>query len=45
MASIDIALREGDLRGAGGWVGNVLFMLAGVLMLRYGRKSLPQASA
>lgn len=45
MASIDIALREGDLRGAGGWVGNVLFMLAGVLMLRYGRKSLPQTAA
>ena len=38
MASIDEALREGTLRGAGAWVGNILFLLAGVLMLRYGQK-------
>lgn len=38
MASIDEALREGTLRGAGAWMGNILFMLAGVLMLRYGRR-------
>ena len=38
MASIDEALREGALRGAGAWVANALFMLAGVLMLRYGQK-------
>ena len=38
MASIDEALREGTLRGAGAWVANILFLLAGVLMLRYGQK-------
>ena len=38
MASIDEALREGALRGAGAWAANGLFMLAGVLMLRYGQK-------
>ena len=27
MASIDEALREGALRGAGAWVGNVVFLL------------------
>ena len=39
MASIDEALREGALRGAGAWAGNILFFLAGLLMLRYGRRS------
>jgi hypothetical protein len=38
MASIDEALRGGSLRGAGAWVGNILFLLAGVLMIRYGQK-------
>ena len=38
MASIDEALREGALRGAGAWVGNLPFVLAGVLMLRYGQR-------
>ena len=41
MASIDEALREGALRGAGAWVGNILFMLSGVLMIRYGQKIFP----
>ena len=39
MASIDEALRAGTFRGAGAWVGNVLFVLAGVLMLRHGQKT------
>jgi hypothetical protein len=38
MASIDEALRGGSLRGAGAWAANALFLLAGVLMLRYGQK-------
>ena len=38
MATIDAALRAGTLGGAGAWVGNTLFILAGVLMLRFGRK-------
>jgi hypothetical protein len=38
MATIDAALRAGNFGGAGAWVGNVFFMLAGVLMLRYGQK-------
>ena len=39
MASIDEAVRDGTFRGAGAWVGNILFLLAGVLMLRYGQTS------
>jgi hypothetical protein len=38
MATIDAALRAGHFGGAGAWVGNVLFMLAGVLMLRSSQK-------
>ena len=38
MASIDEALREGTMRGAGAWVANILFVVAGVLMLRYGQR-------
>jgi hypothetical protein len=38
MANIDAALRASNFRGAGAWVGNILFMLAGALMLRYGLK-------
>jgi len=38
MASIDEALRAGTFRGAGAWLGNILFMLAGVLLLRHGQK-------
>lgn len=45
MASIDAALRAGTFGGGGAWVGNILFILAGLLMLRYGRKSFPQAAA
>ena len=37
MAGIDQALSAGSLRGSGAWVGNILFMLAGMLMLRYGQ--------
>jgi lipopolysaccharide export LptBFGC system permease protein LptF len=39
MANIDAALRAGPFGGAGAWAGNFLFMLAGVLMLRYGQKN------
>jgi hypothetical protein len=39
MASIDEALREGALRGAGAWVVNIVFVLSGVLMIRYGQKT------
>jgi hypothetical protein len=39
MATIDAALRTGNFGGVGAWVGNILFILAGVLMLCYGRKS------
>ena len=45
MASIDAALRAGHFGGAGAWVGNILFMLAGVLMLRYRRRSFRQTGA
>ena len=45
MASIDEAVRAGALRGAGAWVANMLFVLAGVLMLRYGRRPFPEAGA
>ena len=38
MASIDEALRAGTFRGAGAWLANILFMLAGVLLLRHGQK-------
>jgi len=45
MATIDAGLRAGDFGGAGAWVGNILFILAGVLMLRYGRKPFRQPAA
>jgi lipopolysaccharide export LptBFGC system permease protein LptF len=45
MASSDSAFRAGNFGGAGAWVGNLAFLLAGVAMLRYGRKSFPQAAA
>jgi lipopolysaccharide export LptBFGC system permease protein LptF len=45
MASSDSAFRAGNFGGAGAWVGNLAFLLAGVAMLRYGRKSFPQPAA
>jgi hypothetical protein len=41
MAIIDAALRAGNFGGVGAWVGNTLFIFAGVLMLRFGRKPCP----
>jgi lipopolysaccharide export LptBFGC system permease protein LptF len=38
MASIDAAVRAGHFGGAGAWVGNILFVLAGILMLRHEQK-------
>ena len=45
MAGIDAALRAGSFGGAGAWAGNILFMAAGVLLLRQGRRSSPRAAA
>jgi hypothetical protein len=45
MATIDEALRADHSGGVGAWVGNILFILAGVLMLRSGRKPFPQPAA
>jgi hypothetical protein len=38
MAGIDSAVRAGNFGGAGAWVANMLFLVAGMLMLRHRQK-------
>jgi lipopolysaccharide export LptBFGC system permease protein LptF len=45
MANIDAARPAGAFGGIGAWVANILFLVAGLLMLRHGRKIVPAEAA